>query len=123
MDELTNDTIDINDVKVKTRTRFCKLKNTNLAVEAGCTGLRGDVPRERSSRAFLVLDGLKGDFFFNPVEDEDDKVVGFGVCCCGDEAVMALLEALTFATIEIAERCLTREEKEAPMKLDWPVTD
>ena len=123
MKDLNNHTIDINDVKVKTRTRFCKLKNTNLAVEAGCTGLRGDVPRERSSRAFLVLDGLKGDFFFNPVEDEDDKVVGFGVCCCGDEAVMALLEALTFATIEIAERCLTREEKEAPMKVDWPVTD
>ena len=116
-------TIDINDVKVKTRARFCKHKKTNLAVDVGCTGLRGDVPRQRSSRAFLVLDGLKGDFFFNPVEDEDDKVVGFGVSCCGDEAVMALLEALTFATIEIAERCLTREEKEAPMKVDWPVTD
>ena len=57
MKDLINDTIDINDVKVTTRTRFCELKNTNLAVEAGCTGLRGDVPRERSSRAFLVLDG------------------------------------------------------------------
>ncbi len=123
MKDLNNHTIDINDVKVKTRARFCKLKKTNLAVDVGCTGLRGDVPRQRSSRAFLVLDGLKGDFFFNPVEDEDGRVVGFGVCCCGDEAVMTLLEALNYATIEIAESCLSRAEKENPMKVGWPKRD
>lgn len=123
MKELTNHTIDINDVKVKTRTRFSRIRNTNLAVDAGCTGLRGDVPRERSSRAFLMLDNLKGDFFFNPVEDDDGKVVGFGVCCCGDEAVMALLDALNFATTTILDPCMTRAEKEAAMKVGWPVTD
>ena len=86
------------------------------------TGPNGVLELTKDGKSLILHD--EGTLlFFNPVEDEDDKVVGFAVCCCGDEAVMALLEALTFATIEIAERCLTREEKEAPMKVDWPVTD
>ena len=123
MKEPIKNTIDSNDVEVKTLTRFSRVKNTKLAVDAGCTGLRGDVPRERSSRAFMLLDNLKGDFFFNPVEDDDGNVVGFGVCCCGDEAVLALLDALNFATAAILDPCMTRAEKEQAMKVGWRIRD
>ena len=57
------------------------------------------------------------------VEDDDGKVVGFGVCCCGDEAVMALLDALNFATLTILDPCMTRAEKSDPMKVGWSATD
>ena len=75
----------INGVKVQTFGRKVRHVNTELEAEAGSTGLRGYGPREKSARAYVSLACREGDFFFSPVTDEEDRVVGFEAACSGTE--------------------------------------
>ena len=95
----------INDVKFRTFERNVKYSRADVDVEAGSTGLRGVVPREKSARGFVALDCNFGDFFFEPIEDEEGRITGFGIACCGDSAVMALMEALSFAQRALLDQC------------------
>ena len=95
----------INDVKVKTFGFNPKHGNADLDVEAGTTGPRGYVPREKSSRAYVGLDCNRGDFCFIPLGDEDGNVTGVGIACCGDNAVHSLMEALLFARMALMLQC------------------
>ena len=86
----------INGVKLKTFARNVKHACADFDVEAGTTGFRGRVPREQSARAYFSLVG-QGDFLFEPVADEEGRVVGIEIACCGDSALMALADSLGFA--------------------------
>ena len=87
----------LNQVKTKTYCRNVKFSNAEFEVEAGTTGFRGDVPREKSARGYVSLLGKNGDFFFRPVSDESGRPVGIGIACCGDGALMTLTDSLIFA--------------------------
>lgn len=95
----------INDVKLKTFSRNVKHANADLDVEAGTTGFRGYVPREKSARAYVAIGCNQGDFLFDPVTDEDGKVVGIEIACCGDAALMALVDSLGFAMEALMDEC------------------
>ena len=66
----------INDVKLKTFSRNVKHANADLDVEAGTTGFRGYVPREKSARAYVAIGCNQGDFLFEPVTNEEGRFVG-----------------------------------------------
>ena len=95
----------INDVKLHTFSRNVKHVNTDMDVEAGTTGFRGYVPREKSARAYAAIRCNQGDFLFDPVTDEDGKVVGIEIACCGDAALMALVDSLGFAMEALMDEC------------------
>ena len=105
MHAIAADTKIINDVTVRTYKRNVKRAKTDLIVEAGTTGFRGYVPREKSARAFLALDCLKGDFHFEPVLNEEGNLCGVVIACCGDVALDSLMESLTFAIEALADGC------------------
>jgi len=95
----------INDVKLHTFSRNVKHVNTDMDVEAGTTGFRGYVPREKSARAYVAIGCNQGDFLFDPVTDEDGKVIGIEIACCGDAALMALVDSLGFAMEALMDEC------------------
>ncbi len=96
---------EINDVKLKTFSRNVKHVNTDLDVEAGTTGFKGHVPREKSSRAYVAIGCNQGDFLFNPIRNEDGRVVGIKIACCGDGALMGLVDTLGFAMEALMDEC------------------
>ena len=95
----------INDVKLKTFSRNVKHVNTDLDVEAGTTGFKGYVPREKSSRSYVAIECNRGDFLFDPIKDEDGRVVGIEIACCGDGALMGLTDTLEFAIEALMDAC------------------
>ena len=102
---ITEERKKINDVKVRTFSRNVRHASTDLEVEAGTTGLRGYVPREKSSRAFFAIGCNNGDFLFEPVTNEEGGVVGIEIACCGDGALMALIDSLGFALEALTDEC------------------
>ncbi len=96
----------INDVRLKTYSREVRHATTNLEVEAGTTGFRGYVPREKSARTFFSIDCNEGDFLFVPVTDGEGKVTGIEIACCGDSALMSLIDSLTFAMEALTDDCI-----------------
>ena len=94
---ITEESKNINNVKVKTFSRRVKHVNTELVVEAGATDFRGYGPRETSARTYLEIRCNRGDFLFHPVRNENGRVVGIEIAGCGDEALMALTDSLGFA--------------------------
>ena len=95
----------INGVKVKTFSRNVKHAGADMDVEAGTTGFRGYVPREKSARVFLSI-GCSGDFLFEPLHDEEGRIMGIEICSCGDGALMALIDSLEFAVEALTDECL-----------------
>jgi hypothetical protein len=51
------------------------------------------------------IDCNQGDFLFEPVTNEDGRVVGFEIACCGDAALMALLDSLAFSLQALMDEC------------------
>ena len=102
---ITEERKKINDVKVRTFSRNVRHVSTDMDVEAGTTGLRGYVPREKSSRAFFALGCNNGDFLFEPVTNEEGRVVGIEIACCGDSALMSLIDSLGFALEALTDEC------------------
>lgn len=102
---ITEGTKKINNVKLKTFSRKVRHACSDMAVEAGTTGFRGYVPREKSSRAFVAIGCNRGDFLFEPVTNEEGRVVGIEIACCGDSALMALADSLGFALEALTDEC------------------
>ena len=102
---IKEETRKINGVKLKTFSRNVKHVNTCMDVEAGTTGFRGYVPREKSARAFIALNVNHGDFLLEPVADENGRVVGIEIACCGDGALMGLIDSLGFAMEALMDEC------------------
>ena len=97
--------VKINGEELQTFIRKVENPNTELIVEAGTTGFTGGCSREKGGRTYLLIDCNRGDFLFNPVLDDDDKVVGIEIACCGDAAMVSLIEALDFAMTAYHDEC------------------
>lgn len=95
--------IKINDHMVSTYERAVLEKDTALHVIAGTTGYKGSSKREAGGRTFLKVECFCGDFYFNPVKEEDGRVIGIEIACCGDDALEAVAKALGFAKQVIDE--------------------
>ncbi len=102
---ITEERKKINNQELKTFSRNVKHVSTDIDVEAGTTGFRGYVSREKSSRAYVAIDCNQGDFLFDPITDEDGRVVGIEIACCGDSALMALVDSLGFAMEALMDEC------------------
>lgn len=85
----------INGVKVGTFERYIIGEESVLKVEAGTTGYKfGE--RDKGGRTYLCIDCLEGDFHFAPVLDDEKRVVGFEIACCGDDELDAIMKAIEF---------------------------
>ena len=98
--------IKINDKNIETYERVIPGKDTTLHVIAGSTGYKGCNKREAGGRTYIRIKCLRGDFYFEPIEDDDARVTGIEIACCGDEGLDAIMKALEFAVEVIDdERC------------------
>lgn len=95
--------IKINDTMVSTYERAVLEKDTALHVIAGTTGYKGSNKREAGGRTFLKIECFCGDFYFNPIKEDDGRVTGIEIACCGDDALEAVVKALGFAAQVIDE--------------------
>ena len=69
----------INDVLVETFEREVTDGRTTLRVEAGTTGYKGAPCREAGGRTYVCIDCFSGDFYFSPVTDDENRVVGIEI--------------------------------------------
>ena len=53
-----------------------------------------------------VLACFSGDFYFDPVLDDDGRVTGIEIACCGDDALDAIAKAVRFVKDVIEEERL-----------------
>lgn len=87
----------INGEVVRTFGRSVTEGTVFMKVEAGTTGYRGGCGRNRNGRTYVQVLCLSGDFYFEPVMDDDKKMVGVTIACCGDEGLNAIMKALEFS--------------------------
>ena len=98
--------IKINDRMVETYGRAVLGKDTALHVIAGSTGYTGCNRRAAGGRTYIKIECFSGDFYFEPIVEEDGTVTGIEIACCGDEGLDAIMKALEFAEEVIDdERC------------------
>ena len=95
--------IKINDTMVSTYERAVLEKDTALHVIAGTTGYKGSDKREAGGRTFLKIECFCGDFYFNPIKEDDGRITGIEIACCGDDALEAVAKTLGFAKQVIDE--------------------
>lgn len=105
MHEVREGKIKINDRSVTTFERAVLEEDTALLVIAGTTGCRGG-KRAAGGRTYIRLEYFSGDFFFDPVVDEDGAVTGIEIACCGDDALNAAAKAVRFVKRVIEEERL-----------------
>ena len=89
--------IKINDKTIETYERAVLEKDAALHVVAGTSGYRGTNKREAGGRTYIKVECFCGDFFFDPIKDDDGRVTGIEIACCGDDALDAIMKAVDFA--------------------------
>ena len=87
----------VNDVEVDTFQREVAEGHACLQVEAGTTGYKGGCCRNAGGRTYLSLLCLSGDFFFGPIKDDEGRIAGITIACCGDDGLNAIMKALAFS--------------------------
>ena len=97
--------IKINDRTVTTYGRAVLEEDTALHVMAGTTGYKGG-RRAAGGRTYIRLECFSGDFLFDPVLDDDGRVTGIEIACCGDDALDAIAKAVRFVKDVIEEERL-----------------
>ena len=95
----------INNKTVNTFLRIAADGDTVLEVEAGTTGFSGGDHRDSGSRTYLALLCRRGDFFFGPIKDDEDRTVGIRIASCGDDSLAAMLKAIEFIHHAISDQC------------------
>ncbi len=103
MYEITEGGQKINGVEVTTYGRKVYEENAVIDVEAGTTGFMGE-KRDDGGRTFLSLILMDGDFKLIPIREEG-RTIGFGLACCGDSTMLAVMKALEFAEKALRETC------------------
>ena len=86
----------INGEVVDTFLREVEEGQTEFYVEAGTTGYKGGCCRDAGGRTYLGILCLAGDFFFGPFKDEEERIVGIKIACCGDDGLNAVMKVLDF---------------------------
>lgn len=87
----------INGETVETFCREAVDGETALLVEAGTTGYKGGNRRNTGGRTYFSIICECGDYHFSLVKNNEDKVVGVDIACCGDDGLNTLMKALEFA--------------------------
>lgn len=95
----------INGETVDTFERDILHKTSYVEVEAGTTGFRGG-ERESGSRAYVRIEGKFADMICKSIEDGD----GIEIAVCGDGEILALTEALHFASTALIEGCMEEDD-------------
>lgn len=78
--------------------------DTKLELEAGTTGYKGCC-RNAGGRTYLSMLCLSGDFFFGPIKDDEGRIAGITIACCGDDALNAIMKALAFSQQALNDQC------------------
>ncbi len=87
----------INGESVETFSRDIQENQTELRVEAGTTGYKGNNSRDAGGRSYICVMCKRGDFYFKNIQNSRGQTVGIEIACCGDEGLEALLKSLTFS--------------------------
>ena len=69
---------------------------TALEVEAGTTGFVGEDCRNAGGRTYIGINCICGDFYFEPVKNDNGQISGIKIACCGDDGLDSILKALGF---------------------------
>lgn len=99
----------VNDVLVDTYERDVVRGGAALEVEAGTTGFCGG-DRKEGGRAYVRIRAVLADFFAAVSRNGDGKKDGIVIAACGDDEILALVEALHFAEKALIEGCGVEEE-------------
>lgn len=83
----------VNGVTVDTETACGPVGGARIRTEAGTTGLTGNPSRDGGGRTVLFLDCVAGDLLLAPVMTDDGRT-GMLLAGCGDDALIAIVEAL-----------------------------
>lgn len=83
----------VNGVTVETEVACNPVGGTHIRTEAGTTGLTGNPSRDGGGRTVLFLDCMEGDLLLAPVTTDDGRT-GMLLAGCGDDALIAIVEAL-----------------------------
>lgn len=94
----------INGVVVDTFERDVDRAGTLLEVESGTTGFCGG-KREEGGRAYVRITAKNADFFAKVNTDEKGRPHEMEIAVSGDAEILALMEALHFAYLALAETC------------------
>ena len=84
---ITEGVAKINGEIVDTFEREISDGRTALEVEAGTTGFVG---------AYIGINCICGDFYFEPVKNDNGQISGIKIACCGDDGLDSILQALGF---------------------------
>ena len=52
-----------------------------------------------------ILTCVSGDFYFEPVENDNGQTCGIKIACCGDNGLDSILKALGFALQALGDQC------------------
>lgn len=83
----------VNGVTVETEVACNPIGGARIRAEAGTTGLTGNPSRDGGGRTVLFLDCVAGDLLLAPVTADDGRT-GMLLAGCGDDALVAITEAL-----------------------------
>ncbi len=110
MYETRKGTVSINYVPVPVYYRDAGPGRADLEVLAGTTGPSYCRDRSGGGRVCFSLERMKGDFCFFPLQDEQGEIKGFELAGCGDDAMNALIQALSFALDTLNRQCVRNPE-------------
>lgn len=95
----------INRIPVKTFERETLSENTNVRIEVGTTGFKGSKDRKNGGRTYFKFECLNGDFYFEPIINCQNRIVGIEIVSCGDAGLNAMKKAFEFAASTINDQC------------------
>ena len=104
------DVVKTNGAKVKTLRGKAVNGNLDLRVQVGTTGFREDPGQDADVKGLVDIYCLSGDFRFLPVVDEAFNFVGIRIVTGGNDELMSLMEALTFAASAGLRQCVDRSD-------------
>ena len=82
---ITEGVAKINGEIVDTFEREISDGRTALEVEAGTTGFVGEDCRNAGGRTYIGINCICGDFYFEPVKNDNGQISGIKIACCGDD--------------------------------------
>lgn len=105
MCEIKEYVVCINREPVKTLEQEISDEKTDVQIEVGTTGFKGSKDRKNGGRTYFKFECLNGDFYFEPIINCQNRVVGIEIVSCGDAGLNAMKKAFEFAASTINDQC------------------
>lgn len=105
MCEIKEYVVCINREPVKTFEQEISDEKTDVQIEVGTTGFKGSKDRKNGGRTYFKFECLNGDFYFEPIINCQNRVVGIEIVSCGDAGLNAMKKAFEFAVSTINDQC------------------